>query len=55
MNGRYPKPPFPEQQQSMPGKSALMDPPPDYGEDSYRGTTRSGMSRSVPTFTLCFI
>ena len=33
-----PKPPMPEQQQPMPGSSAAMDPQPDYGEDSYKGS-----------------
>jgi NAD(P)-dependent dehydrogenase (short-subunit alcohol dehydrogenase family) len=36
----FPKPPFPEQQQPTPGLSSRMDPPPDYGEDSYRGSQR---------------
>jgi len=36
----YPRPPFPNQQQPMPGKSAAMDPQPDYGESSYRGSNR---------------
>jgi NAD(P)-dependent dehydrogenase (short-subunit alcohol dehydrogenase family) len=36
----FPKPPFPEQQQPMPGLSDQMDPVPDYGEDSYRGSQR---------------
>jgi len=36
----FPKPPFPEQQQPVPGFSAKMDPVPDYGEDSYRGSQR---------------
>src|SRR5258708_30600128 len=40
MSSPFPKPPFPEQQQSMPGKSDLMDPPPDYGEESYGGAGR---------------
>jgi len=35
-----PKPPFPKQQQAMPGSSADMDPKPDYGETSYRGCGR---------------
>ncbi len=35
-----PKPPFPDQSQSMPGSSDEMSPPPDYGEDSYRGNGR---------------
>jgi NAD(P)-dependent dehydrogenase (short-subunit alcohol dehydrogenase family) len=33
-----PRPPMPEQQQPMPGSSAAMDPPPDYGEESYHGS-----------------
>jgi NAD(P)-dependent dehydrogenase (short-subunit alcohol dehydrogenase family) len=36
----FPKPPFREQQQPVPGLSARMDPVPDYGEDSYRGSQR---------------
>ncbi len=36
----FPKPPFPRQQQPVPGLSAAMDPQPDYGEDSYVGTGR---------------
>lgn len=35
-----PTPPMPEQQQPTPGSSAAMDPPPDYGEDSYVGCGR---------------
>ena len=36
----FPKPPFPEQQQPVPGSSAAMNPRPDYGENSYRGCDR---------------
>ena len=36
----FPKPPFPSQKQSEPGSSARMDPVPDYGETSYRGSGR---------------
>lgn len=36
----FPKPPFPKQQQSLPGSSKAMDPEPDYGEDSYKGANR---------------
>ncbi len=36
----FPKPPFPPQQQPVPGKTALMTPRPDHGEDSYRGCGR---------------
>jgi NAD(P)-dependent dehydrogenase (short-subunit alcohol dehydrogenase family) len=34
---RRPTPPYPEQQQEPPGKSASMTPVPDHGEKSYRG------------------
>jgi hypothetical protein len=30
----HPKPPFPNQRQSMPGSTARMDPRPDHGETS---------------------
>ena len=36
----FPRPPFPEQQQPYPGLSSRMDPVPDHGEDSYRGSRR---------------
>src|SRR5690606_9795099 len=36
----FPKPPFPAQQQNLPGSSARMDPEPDYGENSYKGSGR---------------
>ncbi|MEZ2126192.1 MULTISPECIES: SDR family oxidoreductase [unclassified Sinorhizobium] len=36
----YPSPPFPSQKQPMPGHTAKMDPLPDHGEDSYRGSGR---------------
>jgi NAD(P)-dependent dehydrogenase (short-subunit alcohol dehydrogenase family) len=35
-----PRPPFPKQQQSTPGKTAKLDPAPDHGEDSYVGNDR---------------
>jgi NAD(P)-dependent dehydrogenase (short-subunit alcohol dehydrogenase family) len=35
-----PKPPFPEQTQTHPGSDAQMRTPPDYGEQTYRGTER---------------
>ena len=37
---RYPRPPFPEQDQSAPGLASQMDPKPDHGETSYRGSGR---------------
>jgi NAD(P)-dependent dehydrogenase (short-subunit alcohol dehydrogenase family) len=35
-----PRPPFPEQQQPMPGRTAELHPAPDHGEQSYRGNER---------------
>ncbi len=35
-----PRPPQPKQQQTMPGSTAEMDPPPDHGEESYKGSGR---------------
>lgn len=34
----HPKPPFPEQEQEPVGREAEMEPRPDYGEESYRGS-----------------
>jgi NAD(P)-dependent dehydrogenase (short-subunit alcohol dehydrogenase family) len=45
----HPKPPFPEQQQPMPGQTAAMDPRPDHGEDSYRGSGRLEGKRALIT------
>jgi NAD(P)-dependent dehydrogenase (short-subunit alcohol dehydrogenase family) len=36
----FPRPPFPEQQQPIPGATDKMDPRPDHGEDSYKGSGR---------------
>ena len=36
----YPRPPFPGQEQSLPGDDDLLDPPPDHGEASYVGRGR---------------
>jgi NAD(P)-dependent dehydrogenase (short-subunit alcohol dehydrogenase family) len=36
----YPKPPFPKQKQSTPGRTEDMQPAPDHGEISYRGCSR---------------
>ena len=35
---QYPRPPFPKQPQPRPGLVAKMDPKPDHGETSYRGS-----------------
>ncbi|TLX57127.1 NAD(P)-dependent oxidoreductase [Stutzerimonas nosocomialis] len=36
----YPRPPFPEQPQAVPGSQQKMDPTPDCGEQSYKGSGR---------------
>jgi NAD(P)-dependent dehydrogenase (short-subunit alcohol dehydrogenase family) len=38
--GKYPKPPFKSQSQPWPGLASKMDPRPDHGEESYRGSGR---------------
>src|SRR3954470_3787398 len=45
----YPKPPFPEQQQPMPGLTAAMQPVPDHGETSYKGSGRLAGKKAVIT------
>src|SRR3989440_4428789 len=37
---KYPNPPFKEQQQPWPGLASKMEPRPDHGEKSYRGSDR---------------
>ncbi|MCX5417899.1 SDR family NAD(P)-dependent oxidoreductase, partial [Streptomyces sp. NBC_00059] len=37
-NELHPRPDFPQQGQSHPGWTGPMDPPPDHGEESYRGS-----------------
>lgn len=38
--GKYPKPPFKPQSQPWPGLASKMDPRPDHGETSYKGSGR---------------
>ncbi|MDX6805723.1 SDR family oxidoreductase [Terrihabitans rhizophilus] len=45
----YPKPPFPDQPQPMPGQTAKMDPVPDHGEDSYKGSGRLAGKKAIIT------
>lgn len=45
----HPKPPFPHQQQAMPGSTGQMDPRPDHGETSYRGSGRLAGKRAIIT------
>src|ERR1700760_374605 len=37
---KYPKPPYKKQSQAWPGLASKMDPPPDHGENSYKGSDR---------------
>src|SRR2546423_6063739 len=43
------KPPFPTQQQPMPGKTDAMEPVPDHGENSYRGSGRLAGKKAIIT------
>src|SRR3954469_16037151 len=43
------KPPLPEQSQPMPGRTDSMDPKPDHGEESYRGSGKLSGKRAVIT------
>lgn len=46
---QYPRPPFPEQPQPEPGLAAKMEPRPDHGETSYRGSGRLAGRRALVT------
>jgi len=43
------KPPFPPQHQPMPGKTSAMQPVPDHGEQSYRGSGRLKGMKAIIT------
>ncbi|MDR6169961.1 SDR family oxidoreductase [Curtobacterium sp. SORGH_AS_0776] len=45
----YPAPPYPEQEQSLPGAAWKMDPKPDHGEESYVGLGRLKGFRGIVT------
>jgi NAD(P)-dependent dehydrogenase (short-subunit alcohol dehydrogenase family) len=45
----YPKPPFPEQRQEWPGLASRMQPPPDHGEKTYRGSGRLAGRKALIT------
>src|SRR5712671_6727662 len=49
MSVDYPKPPYPSQKQPMPGSTAKMDPRPDHGETSYKGSGRLAGKKAVIT------
>ncbi|MET7276247.1 SDR family oxidoreductase [Streptomyces flaveolus] len=46
---QHPQPDFPSQDQPHPGWTGPMDPPPDHGEDSYRGSGRLTGRKAVIT------
>ncbi|WP_280514916.1 SDR family oxidoreductase [Aureimonas sp. ME7] len=46
---QYPQPPFPRQPQPVPGLAAKMDPVPDHGETSYKGSGRLQGRRALIT------
>jgi NAD(P)-dependent dehydrogenase (short-subunit alcohol dehydrogenase family) len=45
----HPKPPFPKQNQPVPGFTAKMDPVPDHGEKSYKGAGRLDGKKAIIT------
>jgi len=45
----YPKPPYPSQKQSTPGSTTKMDPRPDHGENSYKGSGKLKDLKAVIT------
>jgi NAD(P)-dependent dehydrogenase (short-subunit alcohol dehydrogenase family) len=46
---KYPKPPFKKQSQAWPGLAGKMDPPPDHGEVSYKGSGRLAGRKALIT------
>src|SRR5580698_3506528 len=49
MTPDYPKPPFPAQKQPTPGSNDAMQPRPDHGETSYKGSGRLKGMKAVIT------
>ena len=47
--GKYPKPPFQRQSQPWPGLAKDMQPPPDHGERSYKGSGRLAGRKALIT------
>jgi hypothetical protein len=46
---KYPRPPFRKQEQPWPGLAGKMDPKPDHGETSYRGSGRLAGRKALIT------
>jgi hypothetical protein len=45
----HPRPPFPKQQQPMPGATQGMEPRPEHGETSYKGSVKLAGLKAVIT------
>src|SRR5690242_21540835 len=45
----FPRPPFKPQRQPVPGSSSAMEPEPDYGESTYKGSGRLQDKKAVIT------
>jgi hypothetical protein len=48
-DAEHAKPPFPPQSQPMPGRTDVMQPKPDHGEQSYRGSGKLAGKKAVIT------
>jgi NAD(P)-dependent dehydrogenase (short-subunit alcohol dehydrogenase family) len=46
---RFPKPPFPKQEQPWPGLAGKMEPKPDHGEQTYKGSGRLSGRKALVT------
>lgn len=46
---QYPKPPYPAQEQDMPGSEQKMDPKPDHGEKTYKGSGKLTGCKAIIT------
>jgi NAD(P)-dependent dehydrogenase (short-subunit alcohol dehydrogenase family) len=46
---QHPRPPYPPQQQPMPGQTGAMRPKPDHGEESYRGSGKLRGKKAIIT------
>jgi NAD(P)-dependent dehydrogenase (short-subunit alcohol dehydrogenase family) len=46
---RFPKPPFPKQEQPWPGLAGKMEPKPDHGEQTYKGSGRLAGRKALVT------
>jgi hypothetical protein len=46
---KYPKPPYKKQSQPWPGLASKMDPRPDHGETSYKGSGRLAGRKALIT------